>query len=588
MLARRKNALRASRIGSSVLCVLSVLSVLGVVGPPRVVIAAVPQAASVTPTAVTPTAVTSTSVKPRSAPPKSGGVAAGPGPVAGTDGPGVLAATPVATTRLISLDLHGTLRLRGQRLHNGGLGDGGSGVPATVNRLGLSGGGDDLSLVDVRLRLDPTLNLGSRARVDAQIDVSGGLVYGAKLPSSAVLSHAVGMFGDTAWHDLVAVRRAWATFELFGLAELVIGRTGDHFGLGIWRNDGRDPLSDFQSDVDRVSLRGQILGLRLMLARDTMATLPAIFNGADGDDIRYGLQDATDVVRWLAQVEGGAEKVTDKGLRWGFAVGYHSQTLGLRVEHEDAAGVALNPGCVAAGTCVQLVPREALMIVPQGSVGWRGNTRLGLLAAEAEAVMRLATFDNTDALPNTDTGTTLIGGALAGRVTLRTGSHEWRLRAGWASGDATGGFGVLDRANLAVVDPATKELVHRDFVTGMAMHRGFLVGGTLFREVIGAVANAWYARPSWRLALTPATPTGGVSVELGCLVAGAAQWGATPGKRTLLGVEPELQVDARLGRFGRGVLQTSYFLPGPAFDTGLGGSPAESAWRLNAAWVVDF
>ena len=551
MLARRKNARRASRLGLLVLCVVSVM------GLPRIVLAAVPSATSATPTSAIAE-------------------------------PGVLAATPVATTRLVSLDLHGTLRLRGQWLHNGGLGDGGAGVPATVSRLGLSGGGDDVSLADVRLRLDPTLNLGSRARVDAQLDVTGGLVFGANLPSSAVLSHAVGMFGDTAWHDLVAVRRAWATFELFGLAELVIGRTGDHFGLGMWRNDGRDPLSDFQSDVDRVALRGQLLGLRLMLSRDTMASLPVIYNGADGDDIRYGLQDATDVVRWLAQVEGGAEKATDNGLRWGFAVGYHSQTLGLRVEHEDAADAALDPDCVAADTCVQLVPREALMIVPQGSIAWRGNIGLGLLTAEAEAVMRLATFENTDALPNTDTSTTLIGGAFAGRVTLTSGSHHWRLRAGWASGDAAGGFGVLDRANLTVVDPVTKELVHRDYVTGMAMHRGFLVGGTLFREVIGAVANAWYARPSWRLALTPKTPTGGVSVELGCLIAGAAQWGATPGKSTWLGIEPELQLDARLGRFGRGVLQASYFAPGPAFDKGLGGSPAEPAWRANAAWIVDF
>lgn len=501
---------------------------------------------------------------------------------------GVAPAAELPTTRLVALETHGYLRLRGQGLRNGGLGAGGNGTPATLHRLGLRPDGADMALVDTRLRLDPTLHLGARARLDMQLDLSGALIFGAQSSAGAAAGPLVGTFGGTALGDLITVRRAWATFDLLGLAELIIGRTGDHFGLGIWRNDGRDPWADFQSDVDRVALRAELLGFRIWVSRDALVTLPTLRKGSDGDDLSYGPQDATDVIRYTAQVEGGAAKPGDRGLYWGAAVGYHTQDLGLRVEHEDATAATLKTDCVNAGTCVQLVARDAMLVVPQGTVAYNGQTSLGELTAQGEVVARFASFANTDALPRTDTSTTLLGGAIAGRVSLRRGSQRWQLRAGWATGDALGGFGVLDQANLAVVDPISKELVHRKLVTGMAMHRGFLVGGILFREVIGAVANAWYARPAWRLHLSPETATSGVSAEIGCLVAGASQWGSTPGKRSFLGLEPELRIDARLGTWGRAMLRGGVLLPGAAFDAGRDGTSAEPAMRVSASWIVDF
>lgn len=546
---RRSSAVRVSFAWPLALCVVTALSApaIGAVQPP----------AAMTPTTVTP---------PRFVAP----------------------ASPVPTTRFIDLKTHGNLRLRSQWLHNGSLGEGGSAQPSTLKRLYLAPNGSDVVLTDVRLRVDPRLYLGARARIDAQLDLTGGLIFGAKLNGSGLGDRFVGMFGNTAKQDAVAVRRAWATFDVFGLAKLIVGRTGDHFGLGLWRNDGRDPRADFQSDVDRVALRGDLFGMRITLSRDTLVTLPVVAPGHHGDDLYYGLQGATDVIRWLAQVEGGVLEPGKKGLRWGAALSYHSQSLGLRLEHSDDVQTDLAGDCVSADTCTQLVPREALMIVPQATVSWSGSTGLGALKAAAEVVVRVASFDNTDALPNTDTSTTLVGGALVGQLSLTRGSQVWGLRAGWASGDDAGGFGVNDRHNLSIVDPVSKELVHRSIVTGMTTHRGFLIDGILFREVIGAVANAWYARPSWRLDVHPRTTTSGLSFELACLVAGAAQWGATPGRRSWLGVEPELKVDARFGRLGRMVMQTSLLLPGAAFDAGLDGAAAEPAWRVSASWIVDF
>jgi hypothetical protein len=234
---------------------------------------------------------------------------------AGSSAAYVAPPSPVPTTRLVDLETHGNLRLRSQWLHNGGLSEGGSAQPSSLKRLGLASTGDELVLTDLRLRLDPTLHLGARARIDAQIDLTGGLVFGAKLDGGGLGDRFVGMFGNAPIHDAVTVRRAWATFDLFGIAELIVGRTGDHFGLGLWRNDGRNVRADFQSDVDRVALRGDLFGMRITLSRDALVTLPIVAPGAHGDDLYYGLQDATDAIRWLAQVEGGALDPTQKDLK---------------------------------------------------------------------------------------------------------------------------------------------------------------------------------------------------------------------------------------------------------------------------------
>ncbi len=526
-------------------------------------------------------------------------IAVAPAPAGAQPGPGtpsdsqppIQPATPVNAQSLVRVHLTGWLRARGQWIRNGSLGNGTSGIPATLGQLDPSGAGsasDDIALSQLRLRLEPSVALGARARIDTQLDVAGGTVLGAHPTDDSVMGRWVGFAGNGRGTETVSVRRAWATFDLFGLGQLLVGRAPDHFGLGLWRNDGRDRRSDFQSDVDRVAIRGDIFGLRLHISRDAMAALPMVSKGPSSQDPALSLQDSADVTRWLAQVEGGALAAKAQGLRWGVALAYQDQAVGLRIEHADDPAAKLNEGCVETGVCNQLVPRDALLVTPQAYVGWRGKTGLGVLRVEAEGVLRFATVDNTDVLANTDTGTTFIGGALAGQLSLRRGASDFRLKAGFASGDSEGGFGVLDRSNLTVIDPVTKQEVRRSLVTGIATHRGFLVDGLLFREVIGAVANAWYVRPALRWHVTPQTPDGGLSLELGCLVAGAAQWGATPGKRALLGVEPELSIDARFGRFGGAAVDFSYLLPGPGFDAGRGGTPAKDAWRLSAAWVVDF
>ena len=506
---------------------------------------------------------------------------------------------PAVTTAgvpLVDVTLAGLLRVRGQAIGDGSLGDHSqgqlSGVPASLSVRGdnaaISGGGDLLGVGDLRLRLEPGLRLGSRAAIHAQVDAAGLLVFGSdpRAEGEPVMERLTWHAGNGPARDALAIRRLWATFDLFGAAEFHVGRMPDHFGMGLLRNDGRNAVADFQSEVDRVGVQVEAFDLRLAISRDNIASAPLVPTGLAADAPVYAMQDSADVLRWVFELYGGGYKPEATGFAWGIALLYQDQDVALAAEHDDDPRAAVGPGCLSSGACTALVPREASMVWPQAWLRLRRKTPVGALELELEGALLFATFENTDVLAATDTGKTVIAGGLASRLRLDQGRNRWQLDAGLASGESTGGFGVYDQSNFRDLDAPDQP--HRDLLTGFRFHRGFLVDGLLFREVIGAVANAWYARPAWRRRLSDGGRLGRLELELGVLAAAAASAGATPGEASLLGIEPELGLEliSSVGSTAR--LDFSWLAPGSAFDDGPGGKAAPQAWRLSAQWILRF
>ena len=510
--------------------------------------------------------------------------------------PAIAPAVSATGAPLVHVELGGLLRVRGQAIRNGSLGDHGqgrlSGLPASLSvrdgNEAVGDGADALGVADLRLRLEPELHLATRAAIHSQIDVSGWLVLGSdpRAEADPIMERLAWQSGNGPARDPLEIRRLWATFDVFGVAEFRVGRMPDHFGMGLLRNDGRDAMSDFQSEVDRVGFQVEAFDLRLNISRDTMASGPLVPAGLAADAPVYAMQDSADVLRWVFELYGGAYQPDAPGLAWGIAMLYQDQELALASEHDADPQAAIGPGCLESGACTALVPREASMVWPQAWMRYKRKTPLGALHVEVEAALLFATFDNTDVLAATDTGKTVIGGGLAARLSLERARDTFRLDAGFASGESDGGFGIFDHDNFR--DLAAPDQPHRDLLTGFRFHRGFLVDGLLFREVIGAVANSWYFRPAWRRRLVDASSWGRLEVEFGLLTALAASSGATPGKAALLGIEPELGLELVGHGASTARLDFSWLAPGAAFDDGAGGSAASQAWRLTGQWIVRF
>jgi hypothetical protein len=222
----------------------------------------------------------------------------------------------------------------------------------------------------------------------------------------------------------------------------------------------------------------------------------------------------------------------------------------------------------------------------QGHLRYQRATGHGRLHAEVEVAALYGTVANSDILTATDTAKTLIAGGLASRLAWQRSTSRWSLDAGFASGEEEGGFGVFDQDNFKQLDLADQP--HRSLLTGFRFHRGFLVDGLLFREVIGAVANTWYVRPAYRQRVMEVGSDGRLDLEVGVLGAVAASRDATPGRASLLGIEPELRVDLDVGSAHRARMHLSYLIPGAALAAGAGTPTPAPAWRASMQWVVRF
>lgn len=490
---------------------------------------------------------------------------------------------------LVSLQWAGDLRVRGERWSGvrWSLGNPGPLHPLLRHGAATSGlsDGSAVHTTDLRLRLEPTLHVAEWSQVHAQLDL--GLGAGVPLGGDTATFLGGSAQGDVGSETGAApvrggfgVRRLWLTAKLIGMADLELGRTPDHFGMGLVRNAGGGFDGDFQSDVDRIALQAELFGFQFKVARDWLAGwLPEPASAPGG--VAMPLQDSADVVRWVFEA-GGDRPATDRGLRWGAALLYTTQEVGHLLEHvaPDAAQGAQGE-CLASGrsvdpSCQGLLPRTARFFTSQGALDWK----LGRLHAELEAAFVYGTVGITDERRETASAKSWLSGGAAGRLAWREHRRELRLDAGFATGENSGGFGVLDTNNFRT-GPGQDD-PQRATMTGFRFHRGLRVDGLLFRDLIGSVANAVYARPALRWHLHEGAAGDGLWVEPAVLMAVAASPEATPGRARWLGVEPEFTARWRAGTTELG-LRATFLLPGGALAAE-DGSAAQAAWRVEAGW----
>jgi uncharacterized protein (TIGR04551 family) len=167
--------------------------------------------------------------------------------------------------RLELLELDGYFRTRGQLMVNfdvTGAPDA-AGFPLFPQPLQNPAGRDSLATANMRLRLEPTLNVSEHVRVRAQVDVLDNYVLGSStsalfdepgspFPVPFYGSSRVVREGDPrSGRPAISAKRAWAEIQTpVGL--LSFGRMPSQWGLGIFANSGAGIDADFGDSVDRI------------------------------------------------------------------------------------------------------------------------------------------------------------------------------------------------------------------------------------------------------------------------------------------------------------------------------------------------
>jgi uncharacterized protein (TIGR04551 family) len=503
--------------------------------------------------------------------------------------PGLLPTTPVLPApknrrkRWKLFELDGYYRVRTDWLKNLHLGfnddpaEGGAPFPlALACKVGGSQTSpkpcdDDVQGANMRLRLNPTFNIDEGTSVFTQIDLLDNVVFGST-PESMRLDGAagdppLGPFDDTqappqagvnSDRDSIVVRRAWAEVAL-PLGILKFGRMPNHWGMGVMSNSGdEDPFNggvdldaDYGDTVDRVSFSTIIPGTRLRggIASDWGSTR-LISNQTDVDrgGQPWDLDDNDDANQWVLTMSRLDNPTVFKdtvargeiAFNYGIYFGYRTQ----KWDHDTSEIVVGQPHDPA-----KYVQRgyKAYIFDPWMRAAYKQ------LQLELEGIAILGGIDHLE-----DYG-------LTGRVTLRqyggvarftfTGLDD-KLRLGMEAGAASGdqydgksaaeggrGHGDTHISNANLVGAVGDSEISR-----FIFDRDYKIDMILFRELIGAVTNAAYARPFLSYELTKS-----IKMKVANITSFALKPVAMPGNEMLIGTEFNADLGYTNGGFHAGI-----------------------------------
>lgn len=484
----------------------------------------------------------------------------------------------------------------------------------------------NLNGTDMRLRIEPVINVTEKVQVITTFDVLDNLVLGSTPATSPFFRRDDDENGDPDLSDTpvnilnrtqvppaedvnyvrdsILVRRAYARMTaLNDQLQFDIGRMPDHWGLGMMINSGDCLDCDFGDVVDRAMVGFKALGhlfqVSLTLVDGGPVTAPynarlgpvydlARWDDVDQYDIRVQKLDHPDDIR---------ERVLqgETVLNYGLLTAFRLQNDGLNTEYFETD--TFDPTRPLTIENDNNVDEPLFVREDRGGFLYIGDAYLklysGLWTVEAEAAAMIGRF--TDRVLNGDLEDTNIE-MFGGHLNLirrfdqapRTGA-TFAIRAGAASGDRGQGgeegrgFGAFDQAD-------TQRGGNDDRLTAFQFSPDFHVDQLLFRRVIGTVTDAWYVGPELRYFFSTA-----VEGRAGANYAKTWWNRNTPGNGRGLGVEVNTQLifgePSKTASGGEifATTEAAVLFPLSGFDLGEeidGGG--DFAWSLQAKLFLTF
>src|SRR5712672_1148485 len=151
---------------------------------------------------------------------------------------------------------HGYLRLRGEFFNNMDLGRGPDGTGHTLFPgpfIG-TGGNHSQSDANMRFRFEPTFEVSEDLSIYVQMDMLDNILLGDNPKSDPFLDPFTPrhVLETTRVADVIKLQRVWGRVNT-QLGELLFGRMGYHWGLGILHNDGNCLDCDYGDTYDRIA-----------------------------------------------------------------------------------------------------------------------------------------------------------------------------------------------------------------------------------------------------------------------------------------------------------------------------------------------
>lgn len=474
---------------------------------------------------------------------------------------------------------HGYLRTRGEFFNNMRLGRGSdpSGYQLFPGPFIGTGGNNSQSDANFRFRFEPTLEVSEDLSIHFQADVLDNVLLGSDPVSDKYLDPftPLKVLANQRGGGAVNVKRVWGRVNT-QLGELVFGRMGYNWGLGILHNDGNCLDCDYGDTYDRIAFSPREFKGHHFTAMMDLLDKGATTTGDKGELGRsVDLDTLDDGYRVAVQVThlDTPEEIKRKldSNRWVFNYGLLAD---YRTQPWDTP-ISTPAGAAAPRT--QVVRRAAKLYQPDAFVSlkrkkWRFDAEMAM------TVGRVETHQSTDFDPSTldpiiaqelQTPVTFLQFGGAFQTDLAAGPADALLfgfEGGAASGDKGAyGFGARPwrsghgnsqptspgEAPYAAAGPGDIDGGHLDFsdpththtrINNFTFNRAFNVDMILFRNLVSTVTSSWYLKPSLRYRPTGRKSGGGddTGFELNLSAMYAQAWYATntpSGQHTPLGLE---------------------------------------------------
>ncbi|MGZ3404801.1 MAG: TIGR04551 family protein [Polyangia bacterium] len=458
-------------------------------------------------------------------------------------------------------------------------------------------GGNDHTVTgaDMRLRLEPTLEVGQAVRVHMRIDVLDNVGFGSTpdvLPSYSSYALATQNAlspegGFNSLHDAIRVKQAWGEVTLpFGV--LSAGRMGAlvSWGTGFFVNNGDCLGCDFGDSGDRIALTVPLLNHYITALYELSASGPYAVPAAQPIDLERRAQVNTAAVSFVRVDSVEAQR---RKLRAGRALVNYGILASYRRQDLDAPAWTQPGGLVRSYTASDFVARDLQSFAGDA---WL-LVHVGGFRAELEFATVIGRIGDATNAPGISFRSPVTATQLGGVASLQYGFH-WPLRVrvevGIASGDDAPGFGINGNPILPRKGDLDGGQVHppNDMtIDNFRFHPDYHVDLILWRRIVGAVTDGVYLRPSLRLGPF-GSPHHNVSFEAAFIESNAISATTPPGQTTHLGEEIDLSMRYRYEPAFEVGIQYGVFVPGAGFrnlDLNLEPKPAQAlevvlAYRL--------
>jgi uncharacterized protein (TIGR04551 family) len=429
--------------------------------------------------------------------------------------------------------------------------------------------------VNMRFRLEPTLNVSEEVRIRAQIDFLDNVIFGSTPDYAFTRSdrYDFGIFSESqnsprsamnSIQDSINVRRIYGEVSTpFGI--LRFGRMGSHWGTGMLRNDGNCLECDNGHTVDRLQLVSEpIAGSGFYVApmldfnsegptTERRGDIGQPFDASNADDAHSFI---------LAIAKRDTDQQAKAKLDNGSAVFNYGAYFSYRVQRRDpeafyqvgpnGGGNNTNPatpGFTGAGgelnsTAMGYVTRSSALYMPD--VWAKLETKS--LTLEVELASNIG---NVSIMPVGSTQTRVLsvlqfGGVARGEYRLLSNALKIGLEVGAASGDSANGFGNRPGRKVGGTDNTTRpgDIDGPQFacnnsgcldanIRNFRFNSDYRIDLILWRQILGQVTDAVYVRPSANYKITEGFNVFGAVIYSRALMASS-----TPSTRDAnLGVE---------------------------------------------------